>query len=154
MYDLDLNFLSFSKTQKNSISSGKKRTLRIIFFNFFLMRTVRSPWSTICKKRFRNPTYIDLTRVSRVNTNWGKSPALYNGVHVLVLFNHLCVFDSVCVSNFLYNDNEWPRSGIELSGQLKKTIVPISHVYSELIIFFQWKKWKKNHQPALTKQER
>ena len=53
------------------------------------MRTVRSLWSAICKKRFRNPTYIDLTRVNRVNTNWGKSPALYNGVHVLVLFNHM-----------------------------------------------------------------
>ena len=89
MYDLDLKFLSFSKTRKSAILSGKKRTLRIIFFNFFLMRTVRSLWSAICKKRFRNPTYIDLTRVNRVNTNWGKSPALYNGVHVLVLFNHM-----------------------------------------------------------------
>ena len=35
MYDLDLKFLSFSKTKKNSILSDKKRTLRIIFFNFF-----------------------------------------------------------------------------------------------------------------------
>ena len=91
IYDLDLKFLSFSKPQKNAILSGKKRTLRIIFFNFFLMRTVRSPWSAIRKKRFRNPTFIGLTRVSRVSTNWGKSPALYNGVPVLVLFNHIVV---------------------------------------------------------------
>ena len=35
MYDLDQNILSFSKTKKNSILSGKKRTLKIIFFNFF-----------------------------------------------------------------------------------------------------------------------
>ena len=35
MYDLDLKSLSFSKTQKNSILSGKKRTLKIILLNFF-----------------------------------------------------------------------------------------------------------------------
>ena len=67
----------------------KNEPLELSSSIFFLMRTVRSLWSAICKKRFRNPTYIDLTRVNRVNTNWGKSPALYNGVHVLVLFNHI-----------------------------------------------------------------
>ena len=58
---------------------------------FLLMRMTRSPLSATRKKRFGNPTFFGLTRVSRVNTNWGKLPALYNGVHVLVLFNHIYV---------------------------------------------------------------
>ena len=35
MYDLDRKFLAFPETQKNAILSGKKGTLRIIFFNIF-----------------------------------------------------------------------------------------------------------------------
>ena len=34
MYDLDRKFLAFPETQKNAILSGKKGTLRIVFFNF------------------------------------------------------------------------------------------------------------------------
>ena len=49
------------------------------------MRAVRSLWSAACKKHFRIPTFIGLTRVNRVNPGWGKSPALYNGGSLLVL---------------------------------------------------------------------
>ena len=46
MYDLDRKFLAFPETQKNAILSGKKGTLRIIFFNIFLGR-VRPPYVAI-----------------------------------------------------------------------------------------------------------
>ena len=55
------------------------------------MRTMRSPLSARRKKRFRNPTFIGLTRVSRVNTILRRSPAFYNGGSLLVLFNHIAV---------------------------------------------------------------
>ena len=55
------------------------------------MRTVRSLLSDRCKKWFRKRTFIGLTPVTRVNTIRGKSPAFYNGVYVLVLFNHISV---------------------------------------------------------------
>ena len=58
------------------------------------MRSVRSPLSARRKKRFRNPTFIGLTRVSRVKQGWGKSPALYNGASLLVLFNHMGLSDT------------------------------------------------------------
>ena len=42
VYDLELKILSFSIPSKNAILSGKKRTLRFIFFIFFLMIILRN----------------------------------------------------------------------------------------------------------------
>ena len=53
------------------------------------MRTVRSLLSDRCKKRFRKQTFLGLTPVTWANTIWGKSPAFYLEVYVLVLFNHM-----------------------------------------------------------------
>ena len=42
VYDLELKILSFSNPSKNAILSGKKRTLRFIFFkNFFDNNTLK-----------------------------------------------------------------------------------------------------------------
>ena len=101
MYDLELKTLLFSKTKITVILSNKKQTLRIIFFYFFLMKTVNSPWSATSKKQIRIRTFIGLTRVSRVKQGWGKSPAFYNGGSLLVLFNHMCSGLNV------YTDNYW-----------------------------------------------
>ena len=44
------------------------------------------------KKRFKIPTFIGLTRVSRVNTNLGNHLHISNGVTVLVNISHMHVF--------------------------------------------------------------
>ena len=55
------------------------------------MRTVRSLLSDRCKKRFRKHTFLGLTPVTWANMIWGKSPAFYLEVYVLVLFNHIYI---------------------------------------------------------------
>ena len=60
------------------------------------MRTVRSLLSDRRKKRFRKRTFLGLTPVTRANTIWGKSPALYLEVYVLVLFNHIHLYTLTC----------------------------------------------------------
>ena len=56
VYDLELKTLSLSNPSKNAILSGKKRNLRFIFFNFFLVRIVRS----LKKMKFQHLRYIFL----------------------------------------------------------------------------------------------
>ena len=57
--------------------------------HFFYIRSVSGPWSQERDIRFANPIKIGLTRVGRVTVNWGKIPAIYNGVPVLVLVTHM-----------------------------------------------------------------
>ena len=60
------------------------------------MRIVRSLLSDRRKKRFRKQTFLGLTPLTRANTIWGKSPALYLEVYVLVLFNHIHLYTLTC----------------------------------------------------------
>ena len=56
----------------------------------FFMRTIRSLWSATCKKKFRIPTFIGLTRVSTVNTNWRNHLHISNGVLLPVNISFVC----------------------------------------------------------------
>ena len=89
VYDLGLKILSFSNPSKNAILSGKKRTLRFIFFKFFLIIMIRNLLSDEQKKRFENPTFIGLTWLSRMNTIWGNHLPISNGVTLLVHISHM-----------------------------------------------------------------
>ena len=79
-----------SRISKPFFACGRSRTSHRSHKKKNLMRMVRSSLSTRRKKRFGKITFIGLTRVSIVNTNWGKSPALYNGVLLLVNISHIC----------------------------------------------------------------
>ena len=86
--DISLFFILFKTPPKNGILSSEKRTLGTIFLNFFWMRTVESPWSATRKKRFRNRTFIGLTRVSRVNTKkWHN----FLPISFLMKFDHMVI---------------------------------------------------------------
>ena len=84
-----LIFRIFMKIEKNKFLSAKICTLKFVFVIIFIMRTVRNLLSDRCKKRFRKQTFLGLTPVTWANTIWGKSPAFYLEVYVLVLFNHM-----------------------------------------------------------------
>ena len=98
MYDLELKILSFSNPPKNAILSGKKRTLRFIFFKFFLIIIFKNLLSDKQKKRFENPTFISLTRVSRMNMIWGNHLHISNGGLLLVNISHMLIGATI---NFL-----------------------------------------------------
>ena len=63
----------------NAILSAKKCTLGLIFFNIFLIISIRHLLSDTQKKRFENPTFIGLARLSRMNTIWGNHLHISNG---------------------------------------------------------------------------
>ena len=118
---LSLKYGHFQKP-KNAILSGKKPNLRFIFFNFFFMRAVRSLLSVRRKKRFKKRTFIGHTPVTRVNTVWGKSHALYNGVYVLVLFNQMLQspYFCYCSSKLDFIDSNSENLGIILITFMEK----------------------------------
>ena len=70
------------------------------------MRTVKSILSDRRRKRFRKRTFLGLTPVNKVNTIWGKSPAPYLEVYVLVLFTIATVVHQIHLI-FWINDPDW-----------------------------------------------
>ena len=91
--------------------AGKNAPSDLSSSTFFLMKIVRSLLSDRRKKRFRKRTFIGFTPMTRVNTIWGKSPALYLEGYVLVLFNHICytlyIFDMISEQPWGYNWLGW-----------------------------------------------
>ena len=60
--------------------------LIILFDNIY-----QKPAIEKTKKRFRNPKFIGFTQVMRLDTIWGKSPALFNGGLLLGNIDHIVV---------------------------------------------------------------
>ena len=125
------------------------------------MRTVRSLLSDRRKKRFRKRTFLGLTPVTRANTIWGKSPALYLEVYILALFNHMSFFVTICsnlsppvtISHYLplfvtICANLWQSVTIRSNLSLCVTIfVTIGHYQPSATIFHQTEFIEKNFKP-------